>query len=131
MQNATPANVDEAISVKGTSTWGKSVVGSSGMQKWNLSTLDQIGRGNWGRSGPKDARGARRFRSAVDLAGERLYGKRTPFSCAEVNAVTKLLNCGVELDTISLGQPYGSDQRPVHICDSCKKWSEALGIPIG
>ena len=68
------------------------------------------------------------FYNAVDLSGSKLRGRRSPWSCAEVNAVAGLLDGGVALQNISIGDPYGADRGAVEVCAACDYWLGLLRI---
>jgi hypothetical protein len=128
------ATVNEQIKVRGKSSSGHSVIGYSGggsQIAYNQALVSHVGNGNWGKGGPKDAKGARRFYNAVELAREEVGGKRSPWSCAEVNAVAKLLNAGAALQDITLRGATGLGGDSIDTCRACQSWSEAVGIPIG
>lgn len=123
------AGINEEIScVATTDDYGK-VTGISGAYGYNISLLNEWGRGNFhGFKGVSiNSRDARRFSNAVRYAEDKhLIGKRSAFSCAEVNAVTRLLANGAPLQQIQIWGAKGADGRRVKTCDACRCWKEML-----
>jgi hypothetical protein len=127
----TLAHINERITCRASTENHGSVNGVSGTYGYNIAKLNNWGRGNFTRQeqGLVVSREARRFSNAVRMAeDEHLIGKRSAFSCAEVNAVTILIGRGASLNEITIHNPLGSDRRSVKICDACYMWMTQLGL---
>ena len=123
------AKINEKITCVAKSPNHGQVTGISGAYGYNISVLKQWGSGNFhgGGQGQINSRDARRFSNAVrDAEDEHLIGKRSAFSCAEVNAVTRLLYVGASLSEITVYSAKGSDGRFVNTCDACQHWMDII-----
>ncbi|MGH1394612.1 MAG: DUF4157 domain-containing protein [Trichormus sp.] len=116
----------ELIRVVGYSRWqDRKVTGRSGENPaYNQSLVKSVYIG----AKRGDARGAGQFYNAVEAAREQLGGLRSPWSCAEVNAVAQLIREGEDVQGITLGRPYGEDGKDVYYCAACDEWMSRLGI---